>query len=81
MAFIKTEMFIYHSSFNTNALSNKSLDVRAKQLLCYLACLFSLTLRVAVSPHVNSIVRQLSSGLSYEFWSAAEAVLKAYSFI
>ena len=28
-------------------MPNNSMDVRAKQLLCYLACLFSLALRVA----------------------------------
>ena len=36
------------------------MDVRAKQRLSYLACLFSLTLRVAVSPHVISAVVLLS---------------------
>jgi peptidoglycan/xylan/chitin deacetylase (PgdA/CDA1 family) len=39
-----------------NAPSNKSLDVRAKQRLSYLACLFPSRCVVAVSPHVISIV-------------------------
>ncbi len=43
------------------AMSNKSLDVRAKQLLCYERRSLKLRLALAVSPHVNSIVRHLSS--------------------
>ncbi len=34
------------------------MDVRAKQRLCYRRCLFNSNLRVAVSPHVISIVRR-----------------------
>ena len=45
------------SSFISRGRHNKSMDVRAKQRLCYLACLFSLNLRVAVSPHVISAFR------------------------
>jgi hypothetical protein len=43
-----------------DATPNKSLDVRAKQLLCLVSCPLNLSLRVAVSPHVNSGVRWLS---------------------
>jgi len=39
--------------------SNNSMDVRAKQRLCLLACPFTLNLSVAVSPHVISAVRCL----------------------
>ena len=39
--------------------SNKLLDVRRKQRLCYPPCPFSLTLRVAVSAHVNAAVGHL----------------------
>ena len=35
---------------------NKSLDVRAKQRLCYRVDLFPLTCVQPVSPHVNSVV-------------------------
>ena len=38
-------------------MPNKLLDVRRKQRLCYPPCLFTLTLRVAVSAHVNAAVR------------------------
>ncbi len=37
---------------------NKSLDVRARAATFLSRCLFNLELRVAVSPHVNSIVRR-----------------------
>ena len=39
------------------AQPNNSMDVRAKQRLCLLACLLNSELRVAVSPHVISTVR------------------------
>ncbi len=45
---------------------NKLLDASAKQLLCYLACLFTLNLRVAVSRRVNAAVVLLSLGKAYE---------------
>ncbi|MDQ3089150.1 MAG: hypothetical protein M3Q78_11225 [Acidobacteriota bacterium] len=38
---------------------NKSLDVRAKQLLSYRVVFLPFACVVAVSPHVNSIVRQI----------------------
>jgi hypothetical protein len=40
------------------AKPNKSLDVRAKQRLCYRVVFLTQTGLVAVSPHVNSIVRR-----------------------
>ena len=43
-----------------NTTDNKSLDVRAKQLLCLDVSLFSFTFFILVSPHVNSIVRRLA---------------------
>ncbi len=42
-----------------NHAANKSLDVRAKQRLCYRGVFLPLTCVVAVSPHVISTVRQL----------------------
>jgi hypothetical protein len=41
------------------AQSNNSMDVRAKQRLCYLACPLNPKLRVAVCRHVISAVRRL----------------------
>jgi len=41
-------------------LHRKSLDMRAKQRLSYRVVFLPLTCAVAVSPHVNSIVRHLS---------------------
>jgi hypothetical protein len=42
--------------FEPKRAPNKSLDVRAKQRLCYQTCPLNFTLSLAVSPHVNSIV-------------------------
>ncbi len=39
---------------------NKSLDVRAKQCVCYRRRLFTLSLRMAASSHVISTVRWIS---------------------
>ena len=47
-----------------NAVPNKSLDVRAKQLLSYQIFLLNSELRVAVSPHVISIVREMFKSLA-----------------
>jgi len=43
-----------------NAPSNKSLDVRAKQRLSFHVAWFLSACVLAVSPHVNSVVRLLS---------------------
>jgi len=41
-----------------NAAPNKSLDVRAKQRLCYHVVFLTQPGLAAVSPHVNSVVRR-----------------------
>ncbi len=43
-------------SFYAKTQAIKSLDVRAKQRLCFNGSSFILTCVMAVSPHVNSIV-------------------------
>ena len=45
------------------AASNNSMDVRAKQRLCYRVVLFPLTCVVVVSPHVISTVSRFSIGI------------------
>ena len=42
-----------------NGRHNKSMDVRAKQRLCYHAALLPLACVNSVSPHVNAAVRRL----------------------
>jgi len=44
-----------------NALSNKSLDVRAKQRLCYQTCVVNSTLSVFGFARVNSIVGRIDA--------------------
>ena len=56
-------------------MSNKSLDVSAKQRLCYRSCLLPLTCVVAVSLHVSSIVRRFVLKLK----RLDKSIIKEYS--